>query len=96
MALAWTPLSFIVETDCLEAIQLIKDTTPNTSRYASRVQVIRELIRERDVKLAKVHRVANRVSHELARWSRVHGRTEAWVGNLPQEAAKAVLFDCNF
>jgi ribonuclease HI len=37
MALAWTPLSFIVETDCLEAVQLVKDNTPNTSRYASRI-----------------------------------------------------------
>jgi hypothetical protein len=96
MALAWTPLNFIVETNCLEAVQLVKENTPNTSRYASRIQVIRELLKERDVKMAKVHRDANRASHELARWSRVQGRTEAWVRNFPQEVAKAVLSDCNF
>jgi hypothetical protein len=35
--------------------------------YAARVRVIRELIRERDVNLARVDRNANRVSYELAR-----------------------------
>jgi hypothetical protein len=54
-ALAWTTLPFTVESDCLEAIQLIKESTPNTSRYASRIQVIRELLRERNTPLAKIH-----------------------------------------
>jgi hypothetical protein len=46
-ALNWTALAFTVETDCAEAIKLIKDNTPNTSIYEARVQVIREMMRKR-------------------------------------------------
>jgi hypothetical protein len=95
LALAWTTLQFTVESDCLEAIQLIKESTPNTSRYASRIQIIRELLQERNTPLAKIHRDANQASHELAKVGRVQGRTETWVQNMPPEVAKAVLLDCN-
>jgi hypothetical protein len=95
LAMAWTPLQFTVESDCSEAIHLIKKSTPNTSRYASRIQIIRELLRERNTALAKIQRDANRVSHELAKVGRVQGRTETWVQNLPSEVAKAVSLDCN-
>jgi hypothetical protein len=70
-----------------EAIQLIKESTPNTSRYASRIQVIKELLRERDTKLVKIHRDANQVSHELAKVGRVQGRTGNWYEMSPQEIA---------
>jgi hypothetical protein len=75
LALTWTTLAFSVETDSGEALQLIREDTPNTSVYAARVQVIRELLRERKITLAKINRDANRARHELAKIGRVQNTT---------------------
>jgi hypothetical protein len=95
LAMNWTQMNFVVESDCSEAIHLIKSTTPNTSMYASRIQVIREFFRERDITLAEVYREANIASHALAKLGRVGGRTETWFENLPPEIGKAIDMDCN-
>lgn len=94
LALNWTPLCFTVETDSVEAMELIKETTPNTTRHASRIQVIRELLRERGAKMAKVYRQANSVSHGLAKIGRVHRRTKTLFQNYPQDIAEAIASDC--
>jgi Trp operon repressor len=57
--------------------------------------VIRELLQERDVSIAKISRGINVVSHELAKLSRVNARTEFWMRDFPQEVAAAVVVDCN-
>lgn len=44
LALQWYQLPLTVETDCSEAMELIKRTTPNTYVYAFRITVIRELL----------------------------------------------------
>jgi hypothetical protein len=90
-----TSLNIIAETDCVEAFKLIKESTPNTSMYAARVRVIRELLTERDVELARVDRNANCVSHELARFGRVNARTEFWLGTFPLGIGKYIADDCN-
>ncbi|KAK1611562.1 hypothetical protein QYE76_035235 [Lolium multiflorum] len=83
LALQWTTSKIVIESDCAEAIELIKKSTPNTSVYAFRVSVIRDLIRESDVKIEKVSREANTASHELAKFGRVQGRSELWLSNVP-------------
>jgi hypothetical protein len=95
LALSWTPMGFTVESDCAEALELIKESTPNTSIYASRIQVIRERMRERDIRMAKAFRETNVVSHKLANLGRVHRRSEVWTGNFPQDIAAAITYDCN-
>jgi ribonuclease HI len=77
LALHWSPSDFKIETDCAEATELIKDSTPNSSIYAFsfRISVICELFREKVTRLAKISRDANMVSHELARVRRVHKKT---------------------
>jgi hypothetical protein len=77
LALHWSPSDFKIETDCAEATELIKDSTPNTSIYAFSfcISVICELFREKVTRLAKISRDANMVSHELARVRRVHKKT---------------------
>jgi hypothetical protein len=51
-------------TYCLEAIQLIKEKhTQCINLYASRIQVICEFLREREIKLANAHHEANFDSH---------------------------------
>jgi hypothetical protein len=95
LALQWSNLEFSLETDCLEALELIKERTPNLSAYAFRVNVIRDLIRERNTYIAKIGRVANGVGHSLARMGRVQKRTAFWLANCPAEVVAANALDCN-
>ncbi|KAK1648484.1 hypothetical protein QYE76_066289 [Lolium multiflorum] len=95
LALQWSNLKFSLETDCLEALELIKERTPDLSAYAFRVNVIRDLIRERNTYIAKIGRVANGVGHSLARMGRVQKRTAFWLANFPAEAVAANALDCN-
>jgi ribonuclease HI len=94
MALNWTALN-MVKTDCAQAIHLINRGTPNTSIYASRIQKIREFLRESDIPIAKILHEANCASHELAKIGRVEGRTETWFDSFPSDNAMAVAVDCN-
>ncbi|KAK1626717.1 hypothetical protein QYE76_001032 [Lolium multiflorum] len=70
LSLLWTTQPFTVETDCSEAVELLKESTPNTSIYAFRVSFIRDLLKERDITVVKISREANMVSHELAKIGR--------------------------
>ena len=71
LSLHWTTLRVTVETDCAEAAELIKETTPNTFSYAFRISIIPELIRERGTTIARISRVTNKANHELAIIGRV-------------------------
>jgi hypothetical protein len=73
---------------------MINDTTPNFSAYAFKVNVIRELLRERKSSLVKINREINSVSHELAKIGRVQGRTQVWLSDYPLEIAAALARDC--
>jgi hypothetical protein len=44
----------MLETDCAEAAQLIREGTSNTPAYAFRISVIQDLIRERGVQIGLV------------------------------------------
>jgi hypothetical protein len=95
LSLQWNQIPVTVETDCSEAVELLKDGTPNTSIYAFQVSVIRELLRERNFPLVKVSRDVNMVCHELTRLGRVDRRTELWLLDFPEEIARAIAVDCN-
>ena len=95
LSVHWTDTKSIVETDCAEAVELIKESTPNTSVYAFRISAICELLRERETKIARISRDVNVVGHELARLGRVHARTEVWLRSFPQEIIEAVTMDYN-
>jgi hypothetical protein len=95
LSLTWTTKQFCVETDCSEALDLVKESTPNTSIYAFRINVIRDLLRERGSTLLKVSRDGNCVSHELARLGRLKHQTQVWLESFPPEISAAVTADCN-
>jgi ribonuclease HI len=95
LALLWNTLPIVVETDCAEAIDLIRESTPNTSIYAFRVSSIRELLKERNIKLDKVSRDANVASHELAKIGRIEHRSAVWFVDLPLAVSRAIVQDCN-
>jgi hypothetical protein len=56
---------------------------------------IRELLRERDTRVAKIFRVVNHVSHELAKLGRIQHRAELWLRGHPDEVANTMNMDCN-
>jgi hypothetical protein len=95
LALMWTTLPIVVETDCAEAIDLIRESTPNTSIYAFRVSSIRELLKESNIKLDKVSHDANVASHELAKIGRIEHRSAVWFVDLPLTVSRAIIQDCN-
>jgi hypothetical protein len=95
LALQWSNLNFLVETDSAEALELLKEATLNLSAYAFRVNAIRDMMQERSTRIAKIGREANVVSHELARIGRVQNRTEFWLASAPPEIAKAIEHDRN-
>src|SRR4051812_5415191 len=64
LSLQRMPLNFTLESDCAEAIELIKGDTPNSSIYAFSISVIRELLRKRSINIVKIDRKANTASHE--------------------------------
>ena len=94
LALHWTPDAFTLESDYAEAIKLLDVRSPNSSIYASRISVIRELIRERDIQVAQISRDANKASHELATLGRVQGRTTVCLRNYPPEIVEAICANC--
>jgi transposase len=77
LTLHWTNLNSAPQTDCAEAAELIKESTPNKLAYTFKVNEIRELIRKREVIIAKISRQVNVVSHELAKLGRVDGLTNS-------------------
>jgi hypothetical protein len=95
LSLTWTTKQFCVETDCSEALDLVKESTPNTSIYAFRINVIRDLLRERGSTLLKISRDGNCVSHELARLGRLKHQTQVWLESFLSEISAAVTADCN-
>jgi hypothetical protein len=95
LAMQWSQLPIAAETDCSEALELIKEGTPNISVYAFRISIFRYLLKERGSSLAKISRDANGASHELARLGRVHHRTQVWLMEFPVEISDAIAFDCN-
>jgi ribonuclease HI len=94
-AMTVTPDRIVLESDCAEAIALIKRGTPNTSKYAARVHEIREMVWEREIQIAKIDRTANFVSHQLAYMGRIQGLTRTWRQHFPQEVVGALDTDCN-
>jgi hypothetical protein len=55
LALKWSNKSFSVESDCSFAVELINGTGLNISVHAFRINVIHELLRERNSKLVKIN-----------------------------------------
>ena len=45
LALHWTPLKVKVESDCSKAVEMIRESLPNTSAYAFRISAICDLLR---------------------------------------------------
>jgi ribonuclease HI len=70
LAMQWSNLKILVESDCAVAVEMINGKNPNISIYAFRVTAIRDLLQKRESSLVKISRDCNSVSHELANMGR--------------------------
>jgi hypothetical protein len=95
LAMNWSTLNIVVETDCADAVGLIIGKQPNISTYAFIVMAIKRLLRERDVTLVKIPRGCNSISHDLAQLGRTQCRTGFWLRDFPQEVFITITNDCN-
>ena len=95
LVLQWSSLSIDVESDCLEAVQMIKDTGRNFSKYAFMIGEIKQSMGERDSCITHIRRSGNSVSHAMARFGSGQGRTMVWLGSAPDEVLCIALRECN-
>jgi len=96
LALHWSNVPLVVETDCAKLLQLIQSRDVDRSRYTYRVSEIRMILaHERNISLAKISRHANAASHTLAFMGRVQQRTACWLRNFPEEIASIGKSECN-
>lgn len=93
MALQWSNLPIVVETDCRDAIELITDSASHRSPHMVQVTAIKELLREREARVAKIGRDANGVSDALVRLGRVEHRTMVWLDNFPPDVSRVLAED---
>lgn len=79
MALQWTLLPIVLETDCLEAMQMILAKEEGRSEFEFIIREIKcLLIRNREIVLTKINRNQNSVSHALASGGRRESLTAFW------------------
>uniref|UniRef100_A0A8R7VCU9 RNase H type-1 domain-containing protein n=1 Tax=Triticum urartu TaxID=4572 RepID=A0A8R7VCU9_TRIUA len=70
LALQWSILPIDVESDCLEAVNMIKTGNSNKSKYAFIIREIISSLGERNSYITHIRRSYNRVSHALANFGR--------------------------
>jgi ribonuclease HI len=79
LALQWTLLPIILESDCLIAVNMIQSVKKEMSQLAYLVRDIRELMMGgRDIRVSKIQRSQNNVSHFLANRGRTNSCSVFW------------------
>ncbi|XBI14594.1 hypothetical protein VPH35_057162 [Triticum aestivum] len=96
LALQWTTLPIIVETDCLEVVRTIQSTSRDRSVHAMMIEDTKILLHEgREFIIKHIKREQNSVSHFLANFGRTEKRTAVWLRSGPREVpdlCKADMF----
>lgn len=79
MALQWTLLPMVIETDCQEALNLLRSKQRVLSEMGFLVGEVHSLMTgQREIKLTKVYKDQNIVSHFLANKGRSESLTAFW------------------
>uniref|UniRef100_A0A803P6S3 RNase H type-1 domain-containing protein n=1 Tax=Cannabis sativa TaxID=3483 RepID=A0A803P6S3_CANSA len=85
---------FSIESDCLQAVNLIQKKEDGCRDIDGLLHQIRSLMCHVNfVGISFVFREANRVAHELANYALVHKASAIWIGVIPPCAHQAVLID---
>lgn len=95
LALQWSSLPIYIESDSLEAVNMVKSGDTNRSKYAFLIREIKDSMSERSSCITHIHRSCNNSSHVLANYGRTQGRIAVWLGSGPDAVLDAVKRDCN-
>ena len=79
LALQWSELPIDIESDCLEAINLLKKGEMDRSANSFMVHEIRILMDQQNSCITHIYCSQNNVSHLLASFGRTTGRTMVWI-----------------
>jgi ribonuclease HI len=94
LAMRWRDCPIILETDCLEAVQMINDETLNRSPVAGLVNEVKRLCSSAsECRVVHISRIINGVSHSLAQFGRVQTCSNFWVRSGPEEIRLACIKD---
>ena len=86
IAIQWSDVPIIVQTDCVQAVKLITSSVENRSANLMLVQEIKEILNgDREILVNHVRREQNSVSHFLANFGRIKKRTAVWLHSVPDE-----------
>ncbi|VAH81178.1 unnamed protein product [Triticum turgidum subsp. durum] len=90
LALQWIYLPIDVESDCSEAISMIKEGVGNKKKHAFIIKDIIDSMEERDSCISHTRRNCNNASHFMATFASLLCRTVVWLGFGPEEVVKII------
>jgi ribonuclease HI len=86
LAMRLSDCPIVVESDCLEAVQMINEDTVNRSPYAGLINEVKYLCGSaRECNVVHISRELNGVSHSLSQFGHVQTCTNVWIGSGPDE-----------
>jgi ribonuclease HI len=94
LAIQWTTLPVIVQSDCLQLIHMIQAAGDDRSLHSMMVREIKTHLQEgREFVIKHVRREQNLVSHYLANFGRKEKRTAVWLQSGPGEVPELCIAD---
>lgn len=94
-ALQWINLPIDIESDCMEAVAMIKGGDHNKSKYAFLIKEIISIMWESDSCITHIRWRCNSASHFMTNFDRLQHSTAVWLGSGPEEVLKIVGRDSN-
>jgi ribonuclease HI len=95
LALNWSAEPIELETDCANAVKMLKERQGDSSVWVHLIRRIKQSLGEREVTISKIDRVQNEASHCLANRGRLSRYTQFWLQDYPSELHDTICKDCN-
>jgi hypothetical protein len=96
LAIQWSTLPFVVETDSVEVASLIQSGAEDRSENAFLVMEIRRLLSAGDEsKVEIISREQNLMSDALANLGRTDSTSNVWIRSGPRDIPRLCIEDCN-
>lgn len=97
LALEWSSLPLIIESDCVATVNMIKNHALDRSSLAATVGEIKSMLQTggREYSLFHMSRTQNNISHVLGQLGRAGPKTAVWLRGGPDEITDLVAMECN-
>ena len=95
LAIQWSMLPLDIESDCLQAVQMIVGGSSINSKFSFIVKEIISFMEERSSCITHSRRCCNLASHSLANFGRTQHRTVVWLGSGSEVVRDIVERECN-